>query len=120
MKKETLRTNLLIHLFALAHGLVVVLFYQLGWTDEIALTCLTILMIMLVTRTYRFPLDLSAVMALLFCFAGFFMGTHGARLLRPLAESVSPVLANVICTVGITEVIGWATWFIASRKRVEN
>lgn len=117
MKRAILRTNLLIHLFALAHAAVVIASYSLGWTDEIALTCLTIVMILLVARTYRFPLDLSAVLALLFCFAGFFMGTQGASLLRSVCGPVNPVAANVVCTFVITELVGWATWFIVSRRR---
>ncbi len=115
-KHILLRTHLLIHLFALAHVLTVWGFYMLSWSDEYLLTCLTILMIVLVGRTHRFPLDLSAVMALLFCFAAFFMGTKGAEWLAPLAERFGEIVPNVICTFVVTEILGWSTWFIATRS----
>ncbi len=115
-----LRTHLLIHLFTLAHVLTVWGFYILGWSDEYLLTCLTISMIMLVGRVYHFPLDLSAVMALLFCFAAFFMGTKGAEWLAPLAQQWGHILPNMICTFVTTEILGWSTWFIATRTNLEK
>lgn len=117
MKNTTLRTHLLIHLFALAHILVVLCFALLGWQDEIPLTCLTILMIILVARTYGFPLDLSAVMALLFCFAGFFMGTKGGEFLRPYFSNHWQALSNIVTTFCITELLGWATYLIVTKFR---
>ncbi|MCM1034749.1 MAG: hypothetical protein NC038_06000 [Paludibacter sp.] len=120
MKNTTFRTHLLIHLFAVAHALVVVCFATLGWRDEIPLTFLTILMIIMVARGYGFPLDLSAVMALLFCFAGFFMGTKGGELLQPLTSVYGHALSNVICTFLTTEVLGWSTWLIATKTKRNN
>ncbi len=116
--RRLVRTHLLVHLFALAHVLTVWAFYMLNWSDEYLLTCLTILMIILVGRTYRFPLDLSAVMALLFCFAAFFMGTKGAEWLAPLALRCSPIVPNMITTCVVTEILGWCTWFMATRTNI--
>lgn len=120
MKNTTLRTHLLIHLFAVAHALVVVCFAAWNWSDEIPLTFLTILMIVMVSRTYGFPLDLSAVMALLFCFAGFFMGTKGGELLNPLTAVYGHALSNVICTFLVTETLGWSTWLIATKTKQDK
>lgn len=117
MKRTTLKTNLLIHLFTLAHILVVLSFAWAGWNDEIPLTCLTILMIILVARTYDFPLDLSAVMALLFCFAGFFMGTKGGEWLQPFTQTWGKGISNAICTMCVTELLGWATCAIATKVK---
>ncbi len=119
-KKLCWQTHLLVHLFALAHVLAVGSFYWMGWSDEYILTCLTILMIILVGRLYRFPLDLSAVMALLFCFAAFFMGTKGAEWLAPLAEQFGQIVPNMICTFVTTEILGWSTWFIATRTNLNK
>ncbi len=119
-KNILLRTHLLIHLFTLAHVLTVWGFYMLGWSDEYLLTCLTILMIVLVGRIHHFPLDLSAVMALLFCFAAFFMGTKGAEWLEPLAATWGEIVPNMISTVVVTEILGWSTWFIATRADMDK
>lgn len=116
----TLKTHLLIHLFAIAHALVVVCFAALEWSDEVPLTFLTILMIVMVARAYGFPLDLSAVMALLFCFAGFFMGTKGGELLRPFTAVYGHALSNVICTLLVTEILGWSTCLIATKTKRSN
>ncbi len=119
-RKLCLQTHLLVHLFALAHVLAVAGFFLLGWSDEYILTCLTILLIILVGRLYHFPLDLSAVMALLFCFAAFFMGTKGAEWLAPLAETWGQIVPNMICTFVTTEILGWSTWFIATRSNLNK
>ncbi len=119
-KHTLLYTHLLIHLFAFAHVLTVWAFYTLGWSDEYLLTCLTILMIVLVGRIHHFPLDLSAVMALLFCFAAFFMGTKGAEWLAPLAESVGQIIPNIISTFVVTEILGWSAWLIATRSDMDK
>ncbi len=119
-KNILLRTHLLVHLFALAHVLTVGFFYLLGWSDEYLLTCLTILMIVLVGRIHQFPLDLSAVMALLFCFAAFFMGTKGAEWLAPLAERFGEIVPNMISTFVVTEILGWSTWLIATRANADK
>ncbi len=115
LKNKCFQTHLLIHLFALAHVFTVWFFAAFDWSDEIPLTCLTILMIILVGYLYRFPLDLSAVMALLFCFAAFFMGTKGAEWLAPLAEHCT-ILPNMLTTFIVTEILGWSTCFIATRQ----
>lgn len=120
MKSIILRTNLIIHLFAVAHAVVVLLSFYLALTDEIALTCLTVLMIILVARTHKLPLDITAVVALLFCFAGFFMGTKGAEWLQPLADNYGQYLPNMICTIVTTEILGWSTYLVATRIRRGN
>lgn len=113
MKNTFLKANLIIHLFALAHALTVLLLRQHGLSDEIPLTILTIVMIILVGRNYNFPLDVSAMLALLFCFAGFYMGTQGAEF---LSQTSLAHYANIICTVVITEILGWATVWITKRN----
>ena len=120
MKSIVLRSNLIIHLFALAHVAIVLLFAVLGISDEIALTCLTGLMIILVAYTCRLPLDIAAVVALLFCFAGFFMGTKGAEWLLFLTQNHPSYLPNIICTFLTTEILGWSTYFIARRLKKGN
>lgn len=105
--------NLLIHLFALAHAVFVVTFKYFNLPDEIPLTILTVLMIVLVARLNDFPYDLSAILALMFCFAGFFIGTKGGELLEQYATGFLHRYANVTMTLIVTEIVGWATYIIA-------
>lgn len=117
MKNTILKANLTIHLFALAHAITVILFRRYSIPDDIPLTILTLVMVVGVGRIYRFPIDISAALALLLCFAGFYMGTKGAEMIACLADGALVPYANVICTVVVTEILGWATVFITCKHR---
>lgn len=112
---STYKTNLIIHSFAIAHALTVILLRQFEIADEIPLTILTVTMIIAVGRVYNFPLDISAALALLFCFAGFYMGTKGADILALINNGQFLPYANIICTVIVTEILGWATVLITRK-----
>lgn len=116
MKANTAKTHLIIHGFALAHALTIILFGMMGLGDDIPLTILTILMIILIARRYDFPLDISAALALVCCFAGFYLGTKGADIIGNLFDHKLESTANVISTLLVTEILGWLTYFIV-RKR---
>ena len=111
--KRFLYANLLIHCFALAHAAIVVIFKYFELSDEIPLTILTVLMIVLVARLNKFPYDLSAVLALMFCFAGFFIGTKGGEWLNANTSGWIQKQANVLVTFLVTELVGWITYIIA-------
>lgn len=119
MKNTILKANLTIHLFALAHALTVIIFRHYGIPDDIPLTILTLIMVVGVGRIYNFPIDIAAALALLLCFAGFYMGTKGAEWIAHCANGALLPYANVICTVVVTEILGWATVFITSKRREE-
>lgn len=110
--KRSLYSTILIHSFALAHAFVVVLFRHFNLADEIPLTILTVLMIVLVTQLYKFPYDLTAVMALLFCFAGFFIGTKGGEWIMNNSSGWIKNNANVVVSFLVTEFDGWVTYFV--------
>lgn len=114
-KNKFLLANVLIHLFALAHALVVVLFKFWSVPDEIPLTILTVLLIIIVARLNKFPYDLSAVLALMFCFAGFFIGTKGGELITKYCTGFMHDNANVIMTILVTELVGWTTYLVATK-----
>ena len=61
------KTNLLIHLFALAHMLVVLVFGLAHMNDDVVLSVLTIVLVVLIANQYGFPLEVSTALALLFC-----------------------------------------------------
>lgn len=110
------KTHLLIHIFALAHMLVVILFGMAHMNDDVVLSVLTILMVVLVANQYGFPLEVSTALALLFCIAGFFIGTKGAQLIKMLFDIDLKLLTNVIMTFITTEILGWSTYFVTKYR----
>lgn len=112
--------NLLIHSFAVAHAAVVALFSYFDLPDEVPLTILTVLMIILVVRLYKFPYDLSAVLSLMFCFGGFFLGTKGGELMSNHTTGFWHDYANVIVTFLVTEMVGWVAYLIAKNLHIKQ
>lgn len=117
---STLKTNLIIHSFAIAHAITVIFLRQIDIADDIPLTILTVAMIIAVGRVYNFPLDVSAALALLFCFAGFYMGTKGAEIIALINNGLLIPYANIICTVIVTEILGWTTALITRKHGSKN
>lgn len=117
---KTLKINLFIHLFAVAHALTAILFRYMGWSDDIPLTILTIILTVAVARENDFPLDISGALALLSCFTGFFLGTEGAKILGALPIEWITKYANVITTIIITEVLGWTIYFITHKRKTQQ
>lgn len=106
----------IIHLFALAHGVAVLLFAMAGYSDEIILSLLTITMIMWITHIYGMPLEVSAAIAALCCFAGFYLGTTGGDALNASDIPLLVKYANAITTFAVTELMGWTTVLVSKRR----
>lgn len=106
-----------IHLFAVAHTLSSFAMARLELNDEILLSLLTISMIVFVTQIYKLPLEVSAALAALCCFAGFYLGTLGGGWL--VASEVPWLVAysNEITTFVVTEILGWVTALIAAKRK---
>jgi hypothetical protein len=111
--------NILIHSFALAHGVTSLLLFHTGVGDGVPLTILTIAMVVSVSCQYEYPLDVTATLAVLCCFAGFYLGTTGARFIVDYASALSG-FAHQITTVLVTELLGWATFFIVRKNRKKH
>lgn len=116
MDKKLRYGNLIVHLFALAHALSVYLLRYFDLSDELFLSLLTITMIVLVTHNYGFPLEVSAALSVLCCFAGFYMGTIGGKLLASSGVAFVAQFANEITTFCVTEILGWMTIFIGVKS----
>jgi hypothetical protein len=113
--KKAAKTQLVIHGFALAHALTSLWLYPSRMGDTIPLTILTIAMIVVIARMHDYPLDVMAVLALLSCFAGFYIGTAAPELLRKYAILTDGV--HQITTFIVTELLGWAAFFIVKAKK---
>jgi hypothetical protein len=118
MSKAT-KINLSIHGFALAHAITSLLLYSTKMGDSIPLTILTIAMIVIVARLYDYPLDVTAILALLSCFAGFYIGTVGAKFIAGYSTFLDQYVHQVT-TFAVTELLGWATFFIVKKKEKKH
>ena len=116
MDVKLTKCSWVIHLFAIAHTLSVVLFDRIGYSDEIILSLLTISMIVVVTHLYGMPLEVSAAVAALCCFAGFYLGTIGGEWLTASGVPFLVKYANAITTFVVTELLGWLTVIVAKKR----
>jgi ABC-type uncharacterized transport system permease subunit len=116
---KNLVLNLLVHGFALAHAVTSLLLFSTDFGDSIPLTSLTIAMIVCIARLYDYPLDVTAILALLCCFAGFYIGITGAKFLSGYF-AILDRYAHQVTTFIVTELMGWATFFIVKRNRKKN
>ncbi|MBP3440749.1 MAG: hypothetical protein J6K24_05850 [Tidjanibacter sp.] len=117
MDARLTKCSWVIHLFAVAHTLSSWAMAHFGLNDEILLSLLTISMIVVVTQLYRLPLEVSAALAALCCFAGFYLGTLGGNLLTGSGVGWLINYSNEITTFVVTEIMGWATTLIAARRK---
>lgn len=121
MQITTKRVGIIIHLFAIAHAIMAVGLRWLNMDDSIVLTMLTIALIIILSRIYTLPVDVTIALTLLCCFAGFYLGTFGATVLQQILNSDSDqTFINAITTLTITEILGWMTYLIASNRRYDE
>jgi len=108
--------HLVVHGFALAHAVLAAIVLSQQSDPGVLLTILTIAMIVVLALLNDYPLDVTTALALISCFAGFFLGTIGAKWIVALF-STSPEVSQIITTVIITELLGWTTYFIVRRTQ---
>lgn len=116
MENKLLTTNIIIHGFAVLHAAVAATLAQTMVGDEIALTTLTVTMIIAISRLYKQPVEVGSAFAFLGIFAGFYLGTRGAMMLVKWIPGIGNA-ANAMATTVTTEVLGWATYCVVSRNR---
>ncbi len=109
------KAHITIHSFAAAHAILAAIIIARGSDPGSLLTILTIALIVVLTRLNDYPLDVTAALALISCFAGFFLGTAGAELLTSFL-SESKALAQILTTVLVTEILGWLTYIIVAKS----
>ena len=116
MNTRLTKSHWIIHLFALAHILSSFALGAWGVSDEIVLSLLTISMIVAVTYVYRLPLEVSAALAVLCCFAGYYLGTLGAEWLTASNVDFLITYSGEISTFAVTEILGWSATLIAAKR----
>jgi hypothetical protein len=108
--------HVIIHGFAIAHAVLAAAITSQQSDPGIYLTILTISMIVLLALMNDYPLDVTTALTLISCFAGFFLGTVGAKWVLFLLP-VTDMSAQIITTTLVTELLGWITYFIVRRTK---
>ena len=84
--------------------------------DDAALTTLTVAITVNISRVYNRSWEIDEGLAVLGCFAGFFVGTRGALILVKWIPGIGNA-ANAITTFAITEILDWATYLIVKEGK---
>ena len=107
------RDALIIHLFAILHAGLALGCRALGLTDEIVLTLLTMLLVVIICLRRGMSAKFMAFSLILVNIIGFGIA-KGISSLVGLATS-SPLVVNPISTFLTTEIVGWGIYMIAGR-----
>lgn len=111
MARVRISDGWVIHLFALLHAAVALGCRAFGMSDEIALTLLTMLLVVLICLRQGAGPRFMAASVILVNLLGFAIGKRLSMLLSPLiaAELVKYPLSTLVTT----EILGWTTWLAA-------
>lgn len=109
-----LRTNSLIHIFALLHFGTAVLCKSVGMNDTLLLTLLTMTLTVLICLRERLTLEFTAAAIVAVNIVGYFAGIGLAWVFNLF--TTSPVLQAGLATLLTTEFIGWGLTIAARSK----
>ncbi len=118
MKKIFSGPALIVHLFALLHAAVSFACWATGIADELMLTVLTMMLVMLLCLREEVSVLFMALAAIAVNVIGFLLGKGIASLLYLLVPS--PEIVHPVSTFVSTEIIGWASILVIKlykRKR---
>ena len=112
------RDALIIHLFALLHAGLAFGCRALGLTDEIVLTLLTMLLVVIICLRRGMSAKFMAISLILVNIIGFGIAKGISSLLGLIVSD--PLIVNPISTFLTTEVVGWGIYMIAGRLSREG
>lgn len=105
-----LRAGGIIHLFAVLHAVVALLCQLGGINDELVLTLLTIVMILLICIKRGVNVEFTVASIIVGNVLGFLLGTGGAALFALIFKL--PSVTHAVSTLVTTEILGWSiVWF---------
>lgn len=111
MKRLSLATPAVIHLFAAAHAAVAVVSRLANYVDDVPLTVLTISLIVIISIRRGLQAEMVAALTLAGCFTGYLVGSYGARLVALAIPDAGAAAA--ITTALVTELLGWSVYGFA-------
>jgi hypothetical protein len=107
------RDALIIHIFALLHAGVALGCRALGLTDEIVLTLLTMLLVVIICLRRGVSAKFMAFSLILVNVVGFGIAKGISSLLGLVSSE--PLVVNPISTFLTTEIVGWGIYMVADR-----
>ena len=118
MKCITLKVNIVILCFAVAHAVASFLFMHVfSIADDFVLTTLTIFMILTIIKMCD-GVVLQVFLPLALCIVGYFIGTKGAEMLESALPFLSEYINSIMAFI-TTVILGWLT-FLLVRRGVKN
>lgn len=113
---RSLKVSGIIHLFAVLHAAVALLCRVAGVHDELVLTLLTIVMIVLICLKRGLNVEFTASCVIVVNVIGYLLGTGGAALIERIVRS--PLAVHAVSTFLTTEILGWGIyWFTRFLRR---
>lgn len=113
---RSLRVFGIIHLFAMLHAAVALLCRLAAINDELVLTLLTIVMIVIICLKRGLNVEFTAASVIVVNVIGYLLGTEGAELIERVLNS--PPLVHAVSTFITTEILGWSiVWFTKLFRR---
>ncbi len=107
---KPLKVFAIIHLFAVLHAAVALLCRNLGISDELVLTMLTIVMVLLICLKHRMNAAFTASSIIIVNVIGYLLGTGCAHVIENFLSSAPAV--HALSTFITTEVVGWSiVWY---------
>lgn len=115
---RSLKVSGIIHLFAVLHAVVALSCHLAGINDELVLTLLTIVLIVLICLKRGLNVEFTAASVIVVNVIGYLLGTGGAQLIELLLHA--PPVVHAVSTFITTEILGWSiVWFtvVPPRRR---
>jgi len=107
---RSLKVSGIIHLFAVLHAVVALSCHLAGINDELVLTLLTIVLIVLICLKRGLNVEFTAASVIVVNVIGYLLGTGGAQLIELLLHA--PPVVHAVSTFITTEILGWSiVWF---------
>lgn len=116
---RSLKVSGIIHLFAVLHAVVALSCHLAGINDELVLTLLTIVLIVLICLRRGLNVEFTAASVIVVNVIGYVLGTGGAQLIELVLHS--PPVVHAVSTFITTEILGWSiVWFTKLFRRGDD
>ncbi len=117
---HNIKTSWIIHIFAVLHAIATLGCRYIGVNDEMALTMLTIAMVVIICLQKKLNIEFTAASIIIVKVVGYIMGNLGAKLFQLIIDSSG--IVHAISTFLTTEIIGWSIIFMVNhvlKTRIE-
>lgn len=116
---RSLKVSGIIHLFAVLHAAVALGCHLAGINDELVLTLLTIVLIVLICIKRGLTVEFTAASVIVVNVIGYLLGTGGAELIELVLHT--PPVVHAVSTFITTEILGWSiVWFTKLFRRRDD